>query len=370
MPKLLTRYFVKELILYYFVSFLFFFMIFFVNQILLMIQDVLKQRVPVGTVLLLMLYCLPFVISQAAPFATLVGFLMCIARMVTDNEMLVLRALGISFLKLLVPVLVVGAFISVFSFAVNDFLFPRGALAYNKLYRDILISNPAVELETNSIKRTQDSILVTGNIENNQISDLIYFDHDLKGNQRVIVCNDAKVAQATNAQVLMQINMKNAKIFIPQNEDFNSIDFISSESTILNIFSNNFFGNRYNGLNPQEMTIYDLGNYIKELKSDPNQSRQYINIFEVEYMRKFALPFSSIFFAFLAFPLAVIFGKHNGQTVGFIVGVVICVAYWSLQSVGQVLGQRNGFSAFWGMWLPNFILAAVGLFFYARMRRT
>lgn len=370
MPKLLTRYFVKELLLYYFVSFLFFFLIFFVNQILLMIQDVLKQRVPIGTVLLLMFYCLPFVISQAAPFATLVGFLMCIARMVSDNEMLVLRSLGVSFFRLLLPVLIIGAIISVFSFVVNDFLFPRGALAYNKLYREILISNPAVEIEPNSIKRSQNSILVTGNIENNQISDLIYFDYDLKGNQRVIVCNDAKVAQATNAQVLMQINMKNAKIFIPQNDNYNSMDFISSKSTILNIFSNNFFGNRFNMLNPQEMTSYDLKNYITELKNDPTQNKEYINVFEVEYMRKFALPFSSVFFAFLAFPLALFFGKHNGQTVGFIVGVVICVAYWSLQSVGQVLGQRNGFSAFWGMWLPNFLLGFVALFFYAKVHRS
>ena len=51
--RILVKYFVKELFVYYVIAFLFFFMIFFVNQILLMVQDVLKQRVPLGQVMLL-----------------------------------------------------------------------------------------------------------------------------------------------------------------------------------------------------------------------------------------------------------------------------------------------------------------------------
>ena len=69
----IIRYIVKELTLYFLVCFLFFFMIFFVNQILLLAEQILKQRVPFADVARLMLYCLPGVISQSAPFATLVG---------------------------------------------------------------------------------------------------------------------------------------------------------------------------------------------------------------------------------------------------------------------------------------------------------
>ncbi|MDE7383701.1 MAG: LptF/LptG family permease, partial [Treponemataceae bacterium] len=46
--RVLLRYLVKELMLYFFVAFLFFFMVFFVNQILLLAESILRKRVPFG----------------------------------------------------------------------------------------------------------------------------------------------------------------------------------------------------------------------------------------------------------------------------------------------------------------------------------
>ncbi|MBR6153676.1 MAG: LptF/LptG family permease [Treponema sp.] len=92
--KVLIKYIIKELFLYFAVSFLFFFVVFFVNNILLLAQDILEHRVPLPTVTKLIVYCLPAIIAQSAPFATLVGFLMCLGRMVSDNEILILRASG------------------------------------------------------------------------------------------------------------------------------------------------------------------------------------------------------------------------------------------------------------------------------------
>ncbi len=74
----ITRYIVKELLLYFFIAFLFFFFVFFVNQILLMAEELLKKHVQLVDVVKLVTYSLPFVVAQSAPFATLVGFLMCL----------------------------------------------------------------------------------------------------------------------------------------------------------------------------------------------------------------------------------------------------------------------------------------------------
>ena len=38
-------------------------------------------------------------------------------------------------------------------------LLPLGTMKFNTLYREILYSNPALELESNSIKRYQDRII-------------------------------------------------------------------------------------------------------------------------------------------------------------------------------------------------------------------
>ncbi|MBQ5569455.1 MAG: LptF/LptG family permease, partial [Treponema sp.] len=176
--NVLTKYFSKELFIYFFICFLFFFVVFFVNQILLLAETILRMRVPVASVIQLIIYCLPGVIAQSSPFATLVGFLMCLGRMVTDNEILILRASGQRYVVILKPVIIIGLLISVFSFVMNDYFLPLGTLNYNKMRRKIVASNPAVELESNSIKKMTNSVFVIGDVEGTSVSDLVLFDMD------------------------------------------------------------------------------------------------------------------------------------------------------------------------------------------------
>ena len=210
----LITYLIKELLLYFFIAFLFFFMVFFVNQILLMAEDVLKKRVPLMDVVRLMGYSLPFIVAQSAPFATLVGFLMCLGRMMTDNEILVIRASGKSFLIILVPVLVMGLMISIVSFFVNDYLLPLGTISYNKLYRQILYSDPTIELESNSVKRTEDATLVIGEVTDTQVSDLIFIGMDNRGQMRLIVSGPTEIVNTGEPGILMNLSMDSSTVCI------------------------------------------------------------------------------------------------------------------------------------------------------------
>lgn len=364
----LLKYLIKELILYFTISFLFFFLVFFCNQILLMAEEVLKKRVPLIQVIKLITYSLPFIIAQSAPFATLVGFLMCIGRLMTDNEILIIRASGLSFKTILIPVLSLGLIISVVSFAVNDYLLPLGTLSYNKLYKEIIFSNPAVELESNSIKRTEDSTLVIGEVEGRTVSDLLFFDTDGDGNQRIINAGQTIILSPEDRSILMQLKMKNPYVAIVNKKDRQSIDYLESEEAIMNVFSSSLFPKSNSGTNPREMTSYDLKKRIDEMKSKGDRySPLQLNIFKQEFHKKFSLPFGSLFFSILAMPLAIIFGKVNGQTIGLIIGILLSVIYWAMMILGQTFGIRNGLNGFWTMWLPNILVGSAGLIFYLRL---
>ena len=364
----LVRYLMKELFLYFFVAFLFFFMVFFVNQILLVAENILKKRVPVMDVARLIAYSLPMVIAQSAPFATLVGFLMCLGRLASDNEFLILRASGQSYRLILVPVLVVGLLISVVSFFVNDYLLPLGTLNYNKLYRSILTSNPAVELESNSIKRTNDKTLVIGQVSGENVSDMIFFDTDTDGKQRIIVADSSKVRKASKPGVLMNLLMTDASVLIFDPNKKNDYDVMMSKDMELNIFESTFFHNN-KGVSPREMTSYDLAKQIGILKQSDGTTKKTMNRYLLEMAKKFSVPFGSIFFALLALPLALIFGKHNGQTIGLIIGLFISVFYWAMSIVGQIFSSRSGMYGISIMWAPNLLIGFSGLVFYWRLIR-
>ncbi|MGN0729920.1 LptF/LptG family permease [Treponema sp.] len=366
--NVLAKYIARELMLYFFICFVFFFVVFFVNQILLLAETILKKRVPLGSVLRLICYCLPNVVSQSAPFSTLVGFLMCIGRLVTDNEILILRASGQRYSLILKSVLSMGILISVFSFIMNDYFLPVGTLKYNRLFKQVIASNPAIELESHSIKRMNDSTLVIGSVSKNLVSDIVLFDSQDSSRERIIVAGASDVKKSLSSGVLMQLDMSNPAVLVLDKSNPENYESISAEKLKLNIFEDSiiFSGS---GTSPREMTSWDLSKRIKKMKTEENVSKKRFNTFVLEYNKKFSVPFGSFFFALLAFPLALIFGKKDGQTLGLIFGIIISVLYWSATIIGQMFGIRGGYNAFWMIWTPNFVIGILGFFLYLRLRK-
>lgn len=366
--NVLVKYIAKELFLYFLVCFAFFFVVFFVNQILLLAETILKKRVPVLSVIKLIGYCLPAIIAQSAPFATLVGFLMCLGRLVSDNEVIILRASGQRYSVILKPVIIMGMLISVFSFVMNDYFLPLGTLNYNRMFKQIIVSNPAVELESQSVKRMNDATLVIGDVSKDNVSDLVLFDAADGGKQRLIVSKNTDVKKAVSPGVLMQLNMNDAFVLMLDKKNRKNFDILTSDGMTLNVFEDSIISSR-GGTSPREMTSWDLHKKIKNMKKLNNSTKKQLNSYNLEYNKKFSIPFGSIFFALLAFPLALVFGRKDGQTLGLIFGIIISVLYWAATILGQMFGLRSGWNGFWMMWGPNFFIGLIGILLYLRLRK-
>ena len=367
-PHVLTRYLVRELLLYFSVAFLFFFTIFFVNQILLIAENILRQGAPVWDVVKLMTYSLPFIVAQSSPFATLVGFLMCLGRFMSDNEIIIFRASGFSYVHILCPVLVLGLAISIASFFVNDYLLPLGTIRYNRLRRMILSSNPAVALDSHAVKRLNTATLVTGDVSDTKVSDLVIIDMGSDGKMRIISAGESDLRSVRKEGVLMQLTMTDALALFFNTTSFSDYDLLSSDRVTFNLFESAFF-NDSGSTSPREMTSYDLGRALRDMRKDASSDKRTLNNYTLEYNKKFSLPFGSLFFALLALPLAFLFGRQNGQTIGMIVGIIISFLYWTMMILGQYASSRNGFNGFWSMWIPNIVTGAAGAAFYIALKK-
>jgi len=365
----LIKYLFKDLFLYFLVAFIFFFMVFFVNQILLEVEKLLANSAPFSDVMKMMLYSLPFIIAQSTPYATLVGFLMCLGGMMSNNEILIFRASGISFFTILIPVIILGIGISIVSFFVNDYLLPLGTVKYNNLMREIIYSTPTVELESNSVKKMDGSNLVIGDVVGDTVSDLIIFNSKDSKTDKIIVAGESELTGSDIRGVLMNLNMSDALVFLIKKSKRSDYDILKSETAELNVFESSILGS--SSRSPREMTAPDLYKDIKRLEVESDKSsladKYRLRIWNMEFHKKFALPFGSIFFAFLAYSLAFIFGKHNGQTVGLFLGIVICVLYWAMQIMGQLFVQKVGLNPFLCIWVPNFLIGVVAIFFFVKL---
>ena len=117
------------------------------------------------------------------------------------------------------------------------------------------------------------------------------------------------------------------------------------------------------------MSYYFLVWARRYIKKNADTDKRTLNNYTLEYNKKFSLPFGSLFFALLALPLAFLFGRQNGQTIGMIVGIIISFLYWTMMILGQYASSRNGFNGFWSMWIPNIVTGVAGAAFYIALKK-
>lgn len=358
MKKGLFLYIAKEMLLYFSICFLFFFLIFFVNQILLMAEDILSKRAPFRDVFMLIVYAMPSIIATSAPFSALVGTLMGLGRLVTDREVLSMNALGIPTRAIIVPVLAVGMLISIVSFFTNDILLPAGTIQFNRLYRKILTSTPALELESNTIKRNQNSVVVTGVISGGTMDSILIIDSDKDGNKRIISAPDASIRKSSNPAVLMSLEMDDSYVLSIGKKNERDYDVIKAKDITYNLLAKNLLSSYSSSVSPREMSSRDLYSELQKRKGGKESKK--LNMYRMEFHKKFSIPFGAFFFAILAFPIGLM-SKTNGQSVGFIFGLIIAVMYWAVLIGGQTLALRIGFNGALMMWLPNALVLGFGV---------
>lgn len=361
---IIFRYIFRELFLYFAVCFLFFFFIFFVNQILLMAEEILSKKAPLKDVMLLMFYSLPFIIATAAPYAALVGTLMGLGRFVSDLEFVSMNALGISSFYMLIPVFAIGLFISIISFITNDIFLPWGSVKFNEVYFNLATSTPALELESFSIKRGNDTIVVAGLIKENVVNNILIVDKTADDETKVLGASKTQIETSDSPSIVMKLNILNPRMLNLNLQDRTKYDVAYGECITYNVLAEDIRYNFAGSMGPDKMTSLDLYRDIKN-KIKENAPERTLNIYMMEFNKKFSIPFGAFFFVMLAAAISGAGRLHN-QSVGFVLGLLISVSYWAILMGGQTLALNRNLNGSIAMWLPNAMLFGVAIFFFIK----
>lgn len=413
----LDRYITSEFLFSFLVSFLFYFLVFFLNQILLMAQGILAKGIPVGSVLLLMLYSLPSFITLSAPFATLTAALMAYGRFSSDNEILAMKSAGFRRFSIFRPVLILGIVISLISFGVNDVLLPAGTKAFQRLWLELSLTNPGLELEAYSVRTFRQSILVTGAIDEQGIHPMIIIERDNSGNRNFIMAQRASPEIRGGTGEFPGFRMHEVFSLTPDSRNIDEWTWSHAEfmDYRLLIGDSTIFDQQAGPANMRVMAIRQvirekaarhkerlLAHEMRLEQSRLNLSLQYaalsyggssertaalpkvirkaaeiaelessrpvdhsLQVWKLEYYQKFAIPFACLPFVVLAFPLGLA-AKRSGRAIGFFIGLLLTTLYWSLLVLGRSLGLRTEISPFLVMIVPDILLLCAGIILYTR----
>lgn len=406
----IPRYVLSEFLFSFIVAFCFFFFIFFVNQLLVMAEEIFSKKVPFWDVLRFIAYSLPSIVALAFPFGCLVGALMAVGRLSSDNELLAARACGIPLHAVLLPLLAMGLLLSLGSFAINDYFLPLGNLRLGRMYRKILYTNPSVELEAYSVKRYQDAVLITGGITGSRIDGLVIIDRNDQKQKRVITAARARLQEEAGQRGVISIQLEDVFSQSRASAQGDRFEYSEAETMVYNIllkdvgasFVNpgpremraidvwqeiqkmrrSFAGVRSEHAREVDKALLELAMQVRELRDGgalpaerladaakaweryrASRARRItdrnLQLYQLEFHKKFSIPFSCLVFVLFAFPTAML-ARRSGRAVGFGLGLLVASLYWGLLFTGHTLGIRLELPPAAAMWFPNLLVLVAG----------
>ena len=100
-----NRYIFKEMIPPYIMNLLFFVFVFLMRQILEITNVVVNYQVSITAFFLMLTYSMPFFLAYIVPMSVMMSVLLTFLRLSSDNEIVALKASGVSLYHLLPPVI-------------------------------------------------------------------------------------------------------------------------------------------------------------------------------------------------------------------------------------------------------------------------
>lgn len=125
--KIISYYLVRAVVPYFVLAWTILTVILFVQQAGRYSEIFFDPNLPASFIWQLTFALFPNVIAFTCPMAVLVGVIIGLSRMQTDNELTAIRSFGVGSLAAVVPVLVLGVVLSGFSIAVNLFGVPMAS---------------------------------------------------------------------------------------------------------------------------------------------------------------------------------------------------------------------------------------------------
>jgi len=85
----------------------------------------------------------------------------------------------------------------------------------------------------------------------------------------------------------------------------------------------------------------------------------------VEIHKRYAIPFTCLVFALMGVPLG-IQPRRSGRSYGFILSILILLAYYISVTVSEMLAMRRTVTPLIAGWTPNLLFTGLGIYLFVK----
>ena len=318
------------------------------NYLLRLTSDVVNGM-PVGIAAKILILYLPGVIVMTLPMATLLAVLLGFGRMSSDSEVAALFAGGVSFYRIVAPVIIFGLLVTALTIFLNEIVTPRANLISSSLRRQALKTPIATTKPLFLIDRKEGVTNVVVYVQGG-------YDAPTQTLRDVLITifRENKPWAVYRAKLAKWEGGENWSL---TDGDWHVLSADSNQVPWFGSFSKWSARVVPLGMTPEEvaleqrtvdeMAFRELRRFARETAARGGDTAE----LEVSLYNKLSLPMASLIFALIGAPLGL--RRHRGgSSVGLGLSIVIIVAYWmtwhymvALAKAGQIHPLTGAFLA-------------------------
>ncbi len=370
MFKTFDRYILKEMVPFFLVGFSFFNLIFIINRLLEMMDMLIVKRVEISTILKLLITMLPFTFAITVPLSVLVAVLMAFGRLSSDSEVIALLSSGTSYTRMLFMPLLAGLFMSLFMVAFNNWVLPAGNTVFKKTYIEVQARKPFSQLQEHRFIKIGNRTIGVDRIDEkkNILENIVMYDDNASGALTITSARKGtwlknEKVKDRNGILYQYMRLQLTDGIVQTYERFAAtteqpefqVQTFKKMIIVIKFRLIDDFGVEKSA---REMTIPELKNEIKKMKAQGDS--RIIRRLQVEFQKKFSIPFASLAFVLFGIPL-VMTRKKTGVGFGLGMSLIIMVVYYLFLSFGESFGKSGKMDPTSAMWLTNCILSVAGI---------
>jgi len=360
---IISRFIFKEMIPPFVINLVFFTFMFLMTRILEITDMIVNYGVNLGTVLKILGFTMPFFLQFIIPMSVMMAVLLTFLKMSSDNEIIALKAGGVSLYRLLPPVFLFALVGVLLTGATAIYGLPTGRMAIKQLLYDVAVNNTEIGLKPRTFNDAFNGVMLyVSKIEpaTRTLLDVFIEDQRSKDVVSTVVSPRGRLFSQPE-QGVFQLRLYNGSINQVDVKD-RSAHTVQFETYDIRLDIQKSVGIPGGGPKHQEeMSVSELLAYLD--KSKQRDDRYYLTL--MEFHKKFSLPFSCLFLALLAVPLG-IQSRHAKRSFGVGLGLIFFLFYYLMLSAGWVFGETGAYPPLIGMWVPNLVMGGIGLFLLIR----
>lgn len=346
--KILRNYIIKDFLSVFIFSFLILSMVMLMGNMMKISDMIVRKGVNIIDALKILFYFIPYLLGFTIPLAFLLGVLLVMGRLISDNEIVAILVAGISLFKILNIFLILGFIFSLLLFILNDRVIPDFHYRYRSEIKNIYSKNISALIEPGVFLEHFDNyILYVTDKNENKLKNIFIYEIDQKQ-------KSTKVTFAKNGEFIVEGDILKIKL-----EDGFRDETLSKEKMELyrlnfKIFFMDIPIQKQEKVKvskkPSDMRLEELRRKISLLNAQELRG---------EFHKRISFSFACLAFIVFGFGISLVV-KHREKSINFGIAFLTAGVYYLLFILGETLLEYRFIAPSLGMWFPNVIVVSLG----------